>query len=247
MAKNTPLSSADQRLQEYLPKDVSMGQATWLHKQSGMKIILHKYLKQIGGLQQISAVPEKSKVDYYPERNKATAFVVVENKDGKTFVSVAEADPSNNKNNYPIMMAWKRALDRAILEALNLQGFFYSDTEVLLTDDEVEEAQRRSDEALEKERQNLNKSSDKAKEMIKQLEQPEKERPTANGRAAEEMSYVHRTIERIKEAQSYDAFISNKEFIKNEDEFKRLTKADRQLIAVSAKAKEDELMRMQAV
>ena len=34
---------------------------------------------------------------------------------------------------------------------------------------------------------------------------------------------------------------------KNEDEFKRLTKADRQLIAVSAKAKEDELMRMQAV
>ena len=82
MAKNTPLSSADQRLQEYLPKDVSMGQATWLHKQSGMKIILHKYLKQIGGLQQISAVPEKSKVDYYPERNKATAFVVVENKDG---------------------------------------------------------------------------------------------------------------------------------------------------------------------
>ena len=83
--------------------------------------------------------------------------------------------------------------------------------------------------------------------MIKQLEQPEKERPTANGRDAEEMSYVHRTIERIKEAQSYDAFISNKEFIKNEDEFKRLTKADRQLIAVSAKAKEDELMRMQAV
>ena len=54
-------------------------------------------------------------------------------------------------------------------------------------------------------------------------------------------------IARLKGLKRRSRIISNKEFIKNEDEFKRLTKADRQLIAVSAKAKEDELMRMQAV
>ena len=36
------------------------------------------------------------------------------------------------------MMAFKRALDRAILEALNLQGFFYADSEIPLTEEQPE-------------------------------------------------------------------------------------------------------------
>ena len=36
------------------------------------------------------------------------------------------------------MMAYKRALDRAILEALNLQGFFYADSEIPLTEEQPE-------------------------------------------------------------------------------------------------------------
>jgi len=103
-----------------------------------MKIIKHKYLKQIAGLQKIKPIPSSVDIKFYPELNKATCFVTVENADGQQFCSVAEADPKNSRNAYPVMMAFKRALDRAILEALNLQGFFYADSEIPLTEEQPE-------------------------------------------------------------------------------------------------------------
>ncbi|MBK25866.1 MAG: hypothetical protein CME70_17835 [Halobacteriovorax sp.] len=138
MAKNTPLESSDKRLREFLPSDSDFNDAVWLHKQSGMRIIKHKYLKQIAGLQKIKPNPSSVDIKFYPELNKATCFLFVENAEGQQFCSCAEADPKNNKNAYPVMMAYKRALDRAILEALNLQGFFYADSEIPLTEEQPE-------------------------------------------------------------------------------------------------------------
>ncbi len=138
MANNTPLESSDKRLREFLPSDSDFRDAVWLHKQSGMKIIKHKYLKQIAGLQKIKPIPSSVDIKFYAELNKATCFLSVENAEGQQFCSVAEADPKNNKNAYPVMMAYKRALDRAILEALNLQGFFYADSEIPLTEEQPE-------------------------------------------------------------------------------------------------------------
>tara|TARA_Y100000768_G_scaffold374427_1_gene344131 strand:- start:315 stop:956 length:642 start_codon:yes stop_codon:yes gene_type:complete len=138
MAKNTPLESSDKRLREFLPSDSDFNDAVWLHKQSGMKIIKHKYLKQIAGLQKIKPIPSSVDLKFYPELNKATCFLSVENAEGQQFCSCAEADPKNNKNHYPLMMSYKRALDRAILEALNLQGFFYADSEIPLTEEQPE-------------------------------------------------------------------------------------------------------------
>tara|TARA_B100000242_G_scaffold293056_1_gene270021 strand:- start:2698 stop:3336 length:639 start_codon:yes stop_codon:yes gene_type:complete len=140
MANNSPLESSDKRLREFLPSDSDFRDAVWLHKQSGMKIIKHKYLKQIAGLQKIKPIPSSVDLKFYPELNKATCFLSVENAEGQQFCSVAEADPKNNKNAYPVMMAYKRALDRAILEALNLQGFFYADSEIPLTEEQPEAA-----------------------------------------------------------------------------------------------------------
>ena len=136
--KNTPLESSDKRLREFLPPDSDFNDAVWLHKQSNMRIVKHKYLKQIAGLHQIRVVPESVRLDFFSERNKCICFVMVETKDKQTYCSVAEADPANNKNAYPAMMAYKRAVDRAILEALNLQGFFYADSEIPLTEEQPE-------------------------------------------------------------------------------------------------------------
>ena len=97
MANNTPLESSDKRLREFLPSDSDFRDAVWLHKQSGMKIIKHKYLKQIAGLQKIKPIPSSVDIKFYSELNKATCFLSVENAEGQQFCSVAEADPKNNK------------------------------------------------------------------------------------------------------------------------------------------------------
>lgn len=207
MARNTPLSSADARLQKYLPDDVKLSEATWLHKQSGMNIVKHRYLKQIAGLQQIRVVPESVKLDFFAERNKSICFVMVETKDKQTYCSVAEADPANNKNAYPAMMAYKRAVDRAILEALNLQGFFYSEAEIALTDSEAEEAQRRSDNALKEPEQ-----TSKAEEVKAQLEGV-----STNDRTANDF------IDALKHQETKEKLKSYLKEIAQADDFKKLT------------------------
>jgi len=209
MAKNTPLSSADARLQQYLPDSVDIREATWNHKQSGMNIVKHKYLKQIAGLQQIRVVPESVKLDFFAERNKSICFVMVETKDKQTYCSVAEADPANNKNAYPAMMAYKRAVDRAILEALNLQGFFYSESEIALTDSEAEAAQRRSDDAIKEP-----EPTPEAKTVKAQLEQ-------------KPISVLDTLCTQLSQAQNLEALISNKEAIKGSGEFAGLSNDDK--------------------
>jgi len=209
MAKNTPLSSADARLEKYLPDDVKIGEATWLHKQSNQKIVRHRYLKQIAGLQQIRVVPESVKLEFFAERNKSICFVMVETKDKQTYCSVAEADPANNKNAYPAMMAYKRAVDRAILEALNLQGFFYSEAEIALTDSEAEEAQRRSDNALKEP-----EPTPEAKTVKAQLEQ-------------KPISALDTLCTQLSQAQTFDALVSNKNAIKESNEFTGLSDDDK--------------------
>ena len=220
--KATPLASHDERLKEFLPAGTDFNDAVWLHKQSGMRIVKHKYLKQIAGLHQIKPLPSTVDIKYYPEQSKATCFVTVENADGQQFCSVAEADPKNNKNAYPVMMAYKRALDRAILEALNLQGFFYSDAEILLTEQEQQDFPT--------------ERAEKAQQLVQQLERPEKNNP----------SFVEHTIQMLNESQNLAVFMQNKEVVKSKEEFKKLTKQEVQRIALAASKKHEELSMVQA-
>tara|TARA_B100000424_G_scaffold142441_1_gene108267 strand:- start:5453 stop:6145 length:693 start_codon:yes stop_codon:yes gene_type:complete len=225
--KATPLASHDERLKEFLPAGTDFNDAVWLHKQSGMRIVKHKYLKQIAGLHQIKPLPSTVDIKYYPEQSKATCFVTVENADGQQFCSVAEADPKNNKNAYPVMMAYKRALDRAILEALNLQGFFYSDAEILLTEQEQQDFPT--------------ERAEKAQQLVQQLEKPEK----INLNKAHD-TYVEHTIQMLNESQNLAVFMENKRVIRNQEEFKKLTKQDAQRIALAALKKHEELSMVQA-
>ena len=48
----------------------------------------------------------------------------------KKFTTLGEASPKNNQFDYPIAVAEKRAVDRAILKALGIHGNVYSDQEM---------------------------------------------------------------------------------------------------------------------
>lgn len=213
--KSTPLASHDDRLKEFLPVGTNFNDVVWLHKQSGMRIVKHKYLKQIAGLQQIRVVPESVRLDFFAERNKCICFVMVETKDKQTYCSVAEADPANNKNAYPAMMAYKRAVDRAILEALNLQGFFYSESEIALTDNEAEAAQRRSDDALKE-----TEPTPEAQIVKAQLEQ----KPIGRN--------INDLIDGIKATTSLDDCKTYLAEMANADDFKALSDDDKEKLRV---------------
>ncbi len=124
---NKPLSSDDKRLLDLLPPGSNIQEAVWLHKQSGMRIIKHRYIELLAGAQAIQTVDLD--VQYWPEKSAAIAKATVA-KDGIQYISWGEAAPGNNKNAYPVAMCEKRALGRAILKAVNLHGFFYSDAEI---------------------------------------------------------------------------------------------------------------------
>ena len=48
----------------------------------------------------------------------------------KKFTTLGEASPKNNQFEYPVAIAEKRAVDRAILKALGIHGNVYSDEEM---------------------------------------------------------------------------------------------------------------------
>jgi len=51
-----PLSSDDRRLLDLLPPGSNIQDAVWLHKQSGMRIIKHRYIELLAGAQAIQTV-----------------------------------------------------------------------------------------------------------------------------------------------------------------------------------------------
>jgi len=64
-----PLSSDDRRLLDLLPPGSNIQDAVWLHKQSGMRIIKHRYIELLAGAQAIQTVDLD--VQYWPEKNAA--------------------------------------------------------------------------------------------------------------------------------------------------------------------------------
>ena len=62
---------------------------------------------------------------------KSCAVVkAVSNYHGNNFESFGEVSPLNNNFPYPVSIAEKRAVDRAVLKALGIHGKYYSDAEM---------------------------------------------------------------------------------------------------------------------
>ena len=51
-------------------------------------------------------------------------------KDGFKVITFGECNPKNNRNSYPVAMAEKRSMDRAILKLAGMHGDFYSEDEM---------------------------------------------------------------------------------------------------------------------
>ena len=71
---------------------------------------------------------------------------------------------------------------------------------------------------------------------MQQLEKPEKNEP----------SFVEHTIQMLNESQNLAVFMQNKEVVKSQEEFKKLTKQEVQRIALAASKKHEELSMVQA-
>lgn len=57
-------------------------------------------------------------------------------KDGIKVITFGECTPKNNRNSYPVAMAEKRAIDRAVLKLTGMHGDFYSEDEMNIKEEE---------------------------------------------------------------------------------------------------------------
>lgn len=103
----------------------------------GSWILLHKAIEQLAGFEGVSVDIE---LIHHQQAEKMCIVKATAQKGNRIFSSFGEAAPYNNRNTYPIAMAEKRAVDRAVLKALNLHGDVYSEIEADDFQDRVKEA-----------------------------------------------------------------------------------------------------------
>jgi hypothetical protein len=100
----------------------------WKIPQGTAYAIKHKALERVAAEQGIATTSLKVLA---LDQEKGIAAVEAEVRRGELqFRSFGEVSPKNNKNSYPLAMAEKRAVDRAILKALVISGEIYSEDEL---------------------------------------------------------------------------------------------------------------------
>lgn len=99
----------------------------WKIPQGNAYAVKHKALERIAAEQKIEySAPQIAQIDL---ANKIAAVVVFASLGERTEWATGEAAPGNNKNQYPLAMAEKRAKDRVILKLLQAHGALYSEDE----------------------------------------------------------------------------------------------------------------------
>jgi hypothetical protein len=99
----------------------------WKIPQGNAYAVKHKALERVAAEQKIEySAPQIAQIDL---GNKLAAVVVFASLGERTEWATGEAAPGNNKNQYPLAMAEKRAKDRVILKLLQAHGALYSEDE----------------------------------------------------------------------------------------------------------------------
>ena len=99
----------------------------WKIAQGNAYAIKHKALERVAAERRIATTSLKVLA---LDQEKGIAAVEAEVRHGDMqFRSFGEVSPKNNKNSYPLAMAEKRAVDRAILKAMVVSGEVYSEDE----------------------------------------------------------------------------------------------------------------------
>lgn len=94
---------------------------------SGAYAIKHKAIERVAAAEHVEI--ERLNVFHYNPIEKTAAVIVSAKLKDRYVTTTGEAAPGNNKNAYPLAMAEKRAVDRAVLKLLNTHGALFSESE----------------------------------------------------------------------------------------------------------------------
>ncbi len=112
---------------EFMEKYSVSFDEVWKIPQGNAFAVKHKALERVAAEQAIKYdAPVIAQIDL---GNKIAAVVVFASLGDRREWATGEATPANNKNQYPLAMAEKRAKDRAILKLLQTHGALYSEDE----------------------------------------------------------------------------------------------------------------------
>ena len=90
----------------------------------GTWVLLHKAIERLAAFENVHVDIE---LIHHNQPEKMCIVKATAKRGDFVCSSFGEAAPYNNKNTYPIAMAEKRAIDRAVLKALHLHGDIYSE------------------------------------------------------------------------------------------------------------------------
>jgi len=138
--------SIPKEITDFMQKHGVLSDEIWLLPGGRSYAVKHKALERIAGKQ--GMVIESLKVLAIDLVNKTAAMEAIVKLGDQWVITTGEAAPSNNKNQYPLAMAEKRALDRAYLKLLGQHGDIYSDSEI--DDSDVGERSPPQEDAIEK-------------------------------------------------------------------------------------------------
>ena len=144
----------------------------------GTWVMYHRYVEIAGAKSGITY--DLQDVEFDTGNKIAVIRCTAHDDKGNKVVTYGESAPSNTKNAYPVAMAEKRAIDRAILKLLGIHGFVYSEDEVNnkseLSDSDFERMEKQLAEIA-----NKSKGKQKATEFWNNLEPKAKKGLKARG------------------------------------------------------------------
>ena len=107
-------------------QQIKVNKGLW-ELQPGKFAILHKEVERLAYEFGVETEVDTQYVDLV----KGCAVVkAVARYQGKRFTTLGEVSPANNDWKFPVSIAEKRAVDRAVLKALNIHGTYYSEEEL---------------------------------------------------------------------------------------------------------------------
>jgi len=110
-------------LRDLLPTGVNPRDTVWdCH---GTWVMYHRYIELIAANNNVEIVS----LDLCDVREKSAVVRCEVEAGDRKIITFGEASPANCKNAYPVAMAEKRAVDRAVLKAVLIHGTIYSENE----------------------------------------------------------------------------------------------------------------------
>lgn len=122
------MAKVTEEIKQLLKKHELGKDDVWFMQHAQKYAIKHKAMEKIALKEKITIVDLDISFVDLPMNSCVVKCTAVKN--GIKTITFGEATPKNNKNSYPVAMAEKRSIDRAILKLAGMHGDFYSEDEI---------------------------------------------------------------------------------------------------------------------